>query len=176
MGLRVPDTIVTSDPAAAEAFVEKHGRRVIHKAMTAPRNHLLDTRRWCEDDRKALADVAIAPTVFQELIDGPADLRVTIVGKELFAARIETAAGRAGIDSRLDSDAPCHAYDLPPDLVARLLALMAALGLAYGTIDLKVTDDGEHVFFEVNTQGQFLYIEILTGLPITRAMAALLAG
>ena len=40
---------------------------------------------------------------------------------------------------------------------------MDELGLVFGTIDLKVADNGEHIFLEVNPQGQFLYIEILTG-------------
>lgn len=52
---------------------------------------------------------------------------------------------------------------------------MATLGLVFGTIDLKITHDGEYVFLEVNPQGQFLYVENLTGLPITLALARLLA-
>ena len=52
---------------------------------------------------------------------------------------------------------------------------MHELGLVFGTVDLKLTDNGEHVFLEINPQGQFLYIEILTGLPISRALAEFLA-
>ena len=52
---------------------------------------------------------------------------------------------------------------------------MKELGLPFGTIDMKLTDDGEHIFLELNPQGQFLYIEILTGLPIASAVADFLA-
>jgi biotin carboxylase len=52
---------------------------------------------------------------------------------------------------------------------------MRQLGLLFGTIDMKLTDEGEHVFLEVNPQGQFLYIEILTGMPIASAVADFLA-
>ena len=52
---------------------------------------------------------------------------------------------------------------------------MGELGLLFGTIDMKLTEGGEHVFLEVNPQGQFLYIEILTGLPIANAVADFLA-
>jgi hypothetical protein len=48
---------------------------------------------------------------------------------------------------------------------------MDRLRLVFGTIDLKVADNGEHVFLEVNPQGQFHHIEILTGLPISNALA-----
>jgi biotin carboxylase len=53
---------------------------------------------------------------------------------------------------------------------------MNELGLVFGTVDLRVTDDNEYVFLEVNPQGQFLYVEILTGMPITAALAEFLAG
>ena len=53
---------------------------------------------------------------------------------------------------------------------------MDELGLVFGTVDLKLANSGEHVFLEVNPQGQFLYIEILTGLPISNALAEFLSS
>jgi glutathione synthase/RimK-type ligase-like ATP-grasp enzyme len=52
---------------------------------------------------------------------------------------------------------------------------MDDLGLVFGAIDLKLTDTGKHVLLEVNPQGQFLYIELLTGLPISDALTEFLA-
>ena len=49
IGLRVPDTLITSDAAAVLAFVEKHGGEVIHKAATAPPHAFIETRAWSED-------------------------------------------------------------------------------------------------------------------------------
>ena len=49
------------------------------------------------------------------------------------------------------------------------------LGLLFATVDLKLTENRDaRVFFEINPQGQFLYIEILTGLPISSAIAGFL--
>ena len=59
-------------------------------------------------------------------------------------------------------------------LQSQLLALVRRLGLVYSTIDLKLTNDGEYVFLELNPQGQFLYVEILSAMPITAAVASLL--
>ncbi len=39
---------------------------------------------------------------------------------------------------------------------------------------MKLTDQGEYVFLELNPMGQYLYVEILAGLPLTAAMAELL--
>jgi len=175
VGWAIPDTLITSDKDHASTFIQKHHGRVIHKAMTAPRDRLIDTRVWDEGDRPALKALTFAPTIFQEMICGPMDLRITVVGQRVFTARILTDRSRAGIDSRMDMDAPYEPYELPDQIHERVLTFMAAMGLVYGTIDLKITHEGEYVFLEVNPQGQFLYVEILTGMPIASAMADLLA-
>jgi len=175
LGLRVPETLITSDPEEALTFVAAHQGRVVHKAMTAPPHQFIDTRAWDSEASRHIADISLCPTIFQERIVGPADVRATVVGEQIFSACIQSASGRASVDSRLDSDAPCAPYDLPSDVEAAILRLMNELELLFGTVDLKVTDCGEHVFLEVNPQGQFLYIEILTGLPISNALADFLA-
>ena len=154
-----------------------HCGRVIHKVMTAPRHCFLETKRWGEDERRALSGFELSPVMLQEEIEGPHDLRVTIVGGEALAARVSPRAGATGaVDSRLDLSAHYEPCELPADTRGALFSLMERLGLVYGAIDLKVTAEGEHVFLEVNPQGQYLYLEILTGLPITAAVAGYLAG
>jgi hypothetical protein len=43
-----------------------------------------------------------------------------------------------------------------------------------GIFDVKLTDDGEPVFLEINSQGQFLFVEALTDLPLADHFAAFL--
>jgi len=62
------------------------------------------------------------------------------------------------------------------DVSDKLLALLQRLGLVYGAIDMRRTPDGEYYFFEVNTAGEFLFVEDRTGQPIARAIADWLAG
>jgi hypothetical protein len=176
VGLRIPDTLITSDPEHAKEFVDRHHGSVIHKAMTALPQSFLETRLWQDDDLSRLDQLPLAPTIFQEFLDGPADIRVTIAGDEQFAALIASSSSRIGIDSRLDLDVPARACDLPPDVCASLGALMRGLGLSFATIDLKVDARGDHHFLEVNPQGQFLYIEILTGQLISAAVARTLVN
>jgi glutathione synthase/RimK-type ligase-like ATP-grasp enzyme len=54
------------------------------------------------------------------------------------------------------------------------VSLVKRLGLCYGTIDLVLTPDDRYVFLEINPNGQFLWIEQLTGLPISDAICDLL--
>ena len=169
-GLRVPETLITNDPEEALAFVARHHGAIVHKAMTAPPHQFIDTRAWDIEAERHISDLLLCPTMFQERIFGPADVRTTVVGEQLFSACIQTARGHADVDSRLDADAPCAPYELPRDIELAILRLMEDLGLVFGTVDLKIADNGEHVFLEVNPQGQFLYMEILTGLPISKAL------
>ncbi len=177
VGLRIPRTLITNDPEAAESFIADLDGEVIHKALLATRtDRFVDTRRWAPEHRDGLATLPLAPAIFQEQIHGPADVRVTVVGTSIFAARLNADPIAQVVDSRLDLDGPYEEHVLPDEVASQLLALMRQFELTYSTVDLKIDHAGEHVFLELNPQGQFLYIEILTGLPISRAMAKLLAG
>jgi hypothetical protein len=178
VGLTIPDTLVTSSTADAREFVERHGGRVIHKALTAPSDRFLATKRWSDADAAALDDLPLAPTIFQEEIQGSVDLRITMVGRRFFAADFPTTTLESPdahwIDNRLSLDLRYGLHTLPSTVEAGLGKLVQRLGLSFGTIDMKIDSSGEYVFLEVNPQGQFLYVEILTGLPLVRTLAEFL--
>jgi RimK-like ATP-grasp domain len=174
VGLDVPDTIITDSPSAVTAFVETH-KGVVHKSLSAHQDRFLETRRWSEQDRQALAGLRIAPSIFQEEISGPADVRITVVGSQLFAASFSVSSTEHRVDTRLDLDAPCQEHQLPVEVAGRLQAFMRELGLVFGTIDMRIDQDGRYFLLEVNPQGQFLYIEVLTGMPISAAVADMLS-
>jgi hypothetical protein len=171
IGLRIPDTLITSDPAAAADFIEAHDGNVVHKAMNSPTDRLLATIRWDERQRSELDRLTLAPTIFQELVSGPRDIRLTVIGPALYAASIENDPSSATVDSRLNMDVPVSEFELPAMIRSQLVDLMRGLGLSFATIDLKQDWDGELHFLELNPQGQFLYIEILTGMPLAAALA-----
>ena len=171
-GLRVPDTLVSNDREAVERFVDEHGGRVVHKVLTVATEGIAETRAWRQGDRAALPDLAYTPTIFQERIDAAFDVRATVIGSEIFTMRIAVAPGT--VDSRFDFDAECEPMALPSNIEDKLHRLMKDLNLVFGAIDLRVTPEGEFVFFEVNPQGQFLFVEIITGLPLSAALASYL--
>lgn len=173
VGLDVPDTIITDSPSAVVAFVKTHNR-VVHKTLSAHQDRFLD-RRWSEQDRQVLPGLRIAPSIFQQEITGPADVRITVVGSKLFAASFSVSSNEHRVDTRLDLDAPCQEHQLPVEVARRLQAFMRELGLVFGTVDMRIDQDGRYFLLEVNPQGQFLYIEVLTGMPISAAVADMLS-
>jgi glutathione synthase/RimK-type ligase-like ATP-grasp enzyme len=168
-GLRVPDTLISNQRETVERFVDEHRGRVVHKVLTVAKEGVAETRAWREGDHAALPDLAYAPTIFQERIDAAYDVRATVIGPDIFAMRIAVAPDT--VDSRFDFDAECKPMVLSDAVQDRLRRLMKELNLVFGAIDLRVTPEGEFVFFEINPQGQFLFVEILTGLPLSAALA-----
>ena len=175
-GLAVPRTRVTSDPRAARDFLREVGRAgAVFKALHATRETWRETRVVGPAERALLPLVRQAPVLFQERVPG-VDLRVTAVGGRLFAAEIDSR--RAGYDADFRvvlGRSKVRAARLPAPVAAGLRRLLAALGLRFAAVDLRRTDEGEHLFLEVNPSGQWLFVEERTGQPITGAVAGLLA-
>jgi RimK-like ATP-grasp domain len=172
VGLRVPRTLVTTNPVEARRFVQSVGvGRTVFKAFLASLEAWRETRLVQPDDVERLDLVRLAPVIFQEYVEG-VDLRITIVEDAVFAAAIDARATSYPVDMRMVvGEATVEPVELPVEVRERLIALMRALGLRYGAIDMRRTDEGEYVFLEVNPAGQWLFVERLTGLPISDAVA-----
>ena len=115
--------------------------------------------------------------IFQAYVPKRVELRITVVGQQVFAAEIHSQHTHHTRHDwrRYDLDETPHfPHALPPDVAQRCLRLVQALGLCYGAIDMVLTPDDRYVFLEINPNGQYLWIEQLTGLPITDALCDLL--
>jgi glutathione synthase/RimK-type ligase-like ATP-grasp enzyme len=175
LGLAIPETLNTNDPAAARAFVAaRPDGETIHKNVTSAPALLRHTAVARADDRALFASVRHLPLTFQERVRGT-DLRVTVVGDDLFAAEIDPGAADP-IDVRATLPrARMRPVRLPSGVASRLRRFVRELGLVYATLDLRRRRDGEHVFLEVNPSGEWRYVERRTGQPITAAVADLLS-
>lgn len=176
LGLRAPRSCITNDPAEARAFAQAEGlTRTIYKAFSATESAWRETRLLQPAEAALLDQVAHAPVIFQEYIEAEVDLRITVVGDQIFAAAIESQATSYKVDFRMTMhEAAIHPHVLPDAVADSLRRLMAELGLVYGAIDMRLTPAGEYVFLEVNPAGQWLFVEQRTGQPITRTLAELM--
>jgi glutathione synthase/RimK-type ligase-like ATP-grasp enzyme len=175
IGIPVPETLITNDPAAARQFIERNGK-VICKAFSATEANWRETRLVREEELNNLDNVRFAPVIFQRYIEAVYDLRITVVGGEIFAAAIHSQETAYAVDCRIDiGRARIEAVPLPEPVQAQLLELMKVLGLIYGAIDMRLQPDDTYVFLEINPAGQFLFIENATKQPIARSLATTLA-
>jgi glutathione synthase/RimK-type ligase-like ATP-grasp enzyme len=177
LGLAIPRTLVTSDPDEARRFLDRPGAGpTVFKTFSCTHQVWRETRLVGEREREALDSVRLAPVIFQEYVPADVDLRVTVVADRVFAAAIHSADTDYPVDFRMSlGQARVEPVPLPEEVNGRLLALMRRLGIVYGAFDLRRTPAGEHVFLEVNTAGEFLFVEERTGQPITDAVAGWLA-
>lgn len=175
LGLRTPRTCMTNDPDRARQFIASEPGDVIYKSFSCTPQTWRETRRVSHGDHELLDLVRLAPVIFQEAIAGGIDLRVTIIGSRVFPAQIRTQDPDHEFDFRVETDAPIIPVVLPTGVQRRLLELMRFFGLHYGAIDLRRDPDGDLVFLEINPAGQWLFVELATGQPITAALAGHLA-
>ena len=114
-----------------------------------------------------------APIIFQRQIYKSVDVRVTVVGKNVFAAAIHSQAREeTRVDWRNGSDILLRhtVITLPEAISQQCVALTEKFGLRFAAIDLIKDRDGEYWFLEINPNGQWAWIENLTGLPIAAAI------
>lgn len=175
LGLRVPRTCMTNDPERAIGFVDSEPGPVVFKSFSATEVTWRETRLVRDQDRALFERVRLAPVIFQECIPGGFDIRVTIVGDRVFPAEIRAGESAYDLDFRVDTEhAPIAVHELPLHVEDRLRKMMRLLGLRYGAVDLRRGPDGDYVFLEINPAGQWLFIELATGQPISAALAQLL--
>ena len=168
-GFAVPDTLVTTDPAAARAFLREH-QRIVYKSISGVRSIVatLDT-----EQEGRLAGVATGPVQFQQWIDGR-DIRVHVVGTTCFATAVDSEADDYRYAGRDGAELTLAPFELPADLAGRLVAISRQMGLLVAGIDLRLTANGEWFCFEVNPSPGFTFYEEATGQPIAAAIADLL--
>lgn len=178
-GLKVPRTCFTNEPDSARAFLGSlpSGGAIFKVLGGLPGEQWMTTRRV---DARALDQLELirhTPVIFQEYVPGRVDLRVTICGERLFAVAIDASATPNPLDWRtVWEQCRSEVVVLDPPVDAALRRLMAGLGLVYGCVDLRQRPDGEVVFLEINPNGQSLWMEARTGLPVTAALVELLRG
>ncbi|MER7007502.1 MvdC/MvdD family ATP grasp protein [Dactylosporangium sp. NPDC000555] len=199
LGFTVPRTLITTDPEAARGFLDECGGQTVYKVLSDPYlaasrhaergghgRHEHGRHGWHKPPDNlfvattpvtaaTLGDgeaVRAVPCQFQERLPIASELRVTVIGDEVFAA--EVVAGT--MDWRLPgADATWRAAALPDAVAARCVALTRGYHLEFGAVDLIRTPDGRLVFLEINPNGQFLFVEDrVPELRLGDAMAALL--
>lgn len=145
---------------------EKQGVDYVFYAQKTPAGSLLE-----------VPGEAFSQTVsfVQEYIEKAFELRVTVVGEEVFACKIDSQAqqeetGRIDWRQGYEHGLRQEAYALPDSVSLQCVAFLRRMGLNFGCFDFIVTPSGEYVFLECNPNGQWLWIELTVGLKISEAI------
>jgi hypothetical protein len=176
-GIRVPRTVVTSDPFLATGLLP--GGRIIIKAL---HSHFVEARpgllsgvfpdvadlRQLEPARGSRRP----PVVVQEFIEHELELRVYYVHGEVIGFAVGKARP-ADLWVRPEQVTAVQAQ-VPAAVAAATRSLATAMSIQYGAFDFLISA-GQPVFLEVNLAGDWRWIECRTHTtPVTTAVAGML--
>lgn len=185
IGFAIPPTLVTNCRKDFLEFYREHKGKVIIKKFRSMylgpedesgRRPKIFSMYTSPIERFMTRDahlIQYCPVVIQEYVPKESELRVTVVGDQVFAAEIrsqETYSTRHDWRRYDLGNTPHFPYALPDEIAGQCRALLKQFGLSYGAIDMVLTPQNEYVFLEINPGGQYQWIEDLTRLPISQAI------
>lgn len=184
VGFHLWPTIVTNNLERAQAFYDSQEGDVIYKPLQRSRLvrdemvSLIYTSPIGPTEAEELWKITYAPCLLQAYVPKRVEIRATVIGSKVFSVEIHS---QDHINSqhdwrRGDTVALRHELHLLPSSVeSKCVALVEALGLAFGAIDLILTPEGEYVFLEINPNGQWAWIQQLCpDIPLRETLADLL--
>jgi len=183
LGLQVPKTLITNDAKEAGKFFQECKEKVLIKAIYNANitlngmnrgipSAIVDSERFC----KFADSISICPVHLQEYIEKDFELRVTVIKNKVMAVRIDSQLHeQTKVDWRMFTELNPHSiYQLPEQIQDICRDFLRRQNLLFGAMDFIVTPQGKYVFLENNPFGQYLWLEVETGLPLTMEMANLL--
>ncbi|MGW1676049.1 ATP-grasp ribosomal peptide maturase [Saccharopolyspora sp. NPDC002376] len=174
-GLAVPESLLTNDPTQARDFCRTH-REVIYKPLTGgpgtENGHRVALRADTVSAEEITDAVRRTTHLFQVRVSCAYAVRLTVVGRRLFAARIDTPSDVDVVDWRAVHDQLTYTpIDVPDDVAAGIHKVMDTFGLAYAAPDFVVDHDGRWYFHgDLNPNGQWAWIQ-----PLRQAITSALA-
>jgi glutathione synthase/RimK-type ligase-like ATP-grasp enzyme len=182
LGLPIPRTIISNNPTDIVEFVAACKSGVVAKPVymgfidNPPRTIFTTVVR--SEDLNSDESLRMSPVIFQELVPKASDIRVTVIGSEVFATEINAKLPATTPDWRVAdfNDLQHSPHTLSSGIREKCLKLVRELGLEFGAIDLGLCNDGSYFFFEINPNGQWAWLEQTTGCPLTKTLVDFLEG
>jgi len=169
-GFRTPRTLLGQAREDVIAFRAGLEGRMIVKPVVGTGGALLFTQFLDDPATVPAESFAVAPAIYQEYVPGTRHIRLNCFGDQSWAAVIESCR----LDWRPDLNVPVEPWPVPAGVHRQVREVLDHLGLRMGIVDLKERPDGELVWLEVNPQGQFLFLDGLTGMNLADRFAEFL--
>nr|GEV52262.1 hypothetical protein [Tanacetum cinerariifolium] len=176
LGFIIPETIISNQKQTITDFFHRHEGEIIikpifnNKLLHSNHKQVIFTSKVKREHIDQLDQFHITPSIFQCNIPKAYEVRVTIVGQHIFAAAVDSQAHEATKQDWRKEKLLFTPYTLPEDIAEKCLSLVSALNLNFGAIDLIKSTDGQYYFLEINPNGQWAWMEMDCGLPISSAL------
>lgn len=180
IGFKIPKSIITNDFNNVVSFFNEI-QTISTKSIDSPNFHfkginypIYNRKIKSKDEILENANsIGLCPTYFQEYIDKQFDIRVIVIGKEVYAFKIESQVNDFSIEDfrGVSADLLTHSlYELESKDIDRILKFVNIQNLHFSAMDFVLSKKGDLVFLENNPNGQWMWLEYATNYPLTEKM------
>lgn len=181
IGFTIPPALVTNTPDTALEFYKRWDQQCIIKPLRhgliqeGDDESIIFTSKVLLDDDN-LGRVSACPVYLQKHIHKQADVRVTVVGENVFAAMIHSQDNKESqVDwRRSEYPLPHTEIELPEKISSLCVNYIKKMNLRFGAIDFVLDQNSTYIFLEINPNGQWAWIERQLGFPIAKNLTDLL--
>ncbi|MFI9307153.1 RimK family alpha-L-glutamate ligase [Streptomyces triculaminicus] len=161
-GLPVPRTLVSQDPEEIRRFCLSIEGDVVVKSVRGCSSAPTFTTKVTDAHLREEVSMRLSPAIYQECVPGQDHLRVLVLGDEIYAVSIRSE----DLDWRGRLPGSFGIAQVDDATRAGLIDVLRRLRLRMGVVDMKLDSSGTPVWLEVNPQGQFLFMQALSGLDL----------
>lgn len=182
-GFIIPNSLITNDVKKAQNFIRENGNDCIIKPL---KNGFIDDKKNSRviftseiklSDINKIKDIKDSSIYLQRRIEKKADIRVTVVGEQIFATKIlSQVSEKTKTDWRRGNalDLIYENIKLPDGIASLCIEYVRSLGLQFGAIDMTIDGNNNFIFLEINPNGQWAWIENRVGYDISGEIIKLL--
>lgn len=174
VGFQIPRTIITNDNQRCHNFFDEEAiiaKTLDSVVLRAGDNEAFIYTSLVPKSEFLNGSIAIAPIIAQQPLLPKMDIRVTVVGDQIFPVEITSLNGeKCPVDWRLQKkDLVYRRHQLPIEVAQACVQVTRDLGLSFGGIDLVKTEQG-YWFIEINPTGEWSWLMEPTGYQIDEAI------
>lgn len=174
-GVKVPDWILTNEYKEYKKF--KKNQSIIFKTLGTHdiyEEKIVYTSSIENDLLFTKADLKLCPSFFQVKIKKKYDIRIIVIGGKAFGFKASTE-NLSNIDWRFHhQELAWQIWEIPSQICNFVIDMNISFKLKYGAYDFIESTDGEVYFLELNPNGQWLWLQIDTGIDLASEISDLL--
>lgn len=176
VGLRTPKVMISNNSEEVSDFFTTHAK-VCNKSLSTPRYTYngqlypymtrMISKQEFENNKQSLSS---CPTFFEEYIEKEYDIRVVIIGKHIFAFALysqEHELSKVDVRGLSPLQIRHEFIKLPEEIENKILHFMEIQNLFFSSMDLMYGKDHEYYFVENNCNGQWIWLENVTGVNMS---------
>lgn len=183
LGVSCPNSIYSNHPKELKDFARQYNnlcvKSINHDSITFSDHYVsIGSTRTPQAQILEMDDVMLSSTInyLQEYIEKDFELRITVVCDEVFSCKLlsqELDENNGKIDWRdgLFNGLKHEIFEAPEKIKSFCIEYLKAMNQNFGAFDFIVNPEGEYYFLECNSNGQWYWIELETGLDISGAIA-----